>query len=1097
MQYWADLHIHSKYSMATSKKCCPEHLELWARRKGLAVIGTGDFTHPAWREELREKLLPAGNGLWRLKPEYRLETGAAIPGAPEVHFIVSGEISLIYKKNGRTRKVHHLLLLPGLEEAERLAVRLEKIGNITADGRPILGLDSRDLLEMTLETCPEAIFIPAHIWTPHFSLFGANSGFDAIEECFEDLTPAITALETGLSSDPAMNWRLSALDRFLLVSNSDAHSPANLGREANLFATDLSYPAIRKALTPPGEGFLGTVEFFPEEGKYHWDGHRVCGIRWAPAQTREHQGKCPVCGRKVTTGVLHRVELLADRAPGEKPAGARQYERLVPLAQVIAAAEGVSEKTKKAEKIYWQLLQNCGPELVVLRETPLDEILRNAGPLTTEGIRRVRQGLLEINPGFDGEYGTIKIFQDEERQAYLGQAALFAFTIGGEEDRRPIPDNRAFAAAGKGEEKEREEAAGLPALNPEQRQAVTAGAPQVLVVAGPGTGKTRTLVHRVEFLLEKGADPAEITCVTFTRKAAAEMRERLQRLLAPVYGAQQAGAIKVGTFHQLCFDLLRQTPAWQKRELVSEYELAGFFPGETGIRRALLAVSRLKNSNLLPDDPEVPEEWRDFYRRYQEFLREEGLLDYDEILLEAVRLLREGLVPPVVLAGFRHLLVDEFQDVTPLQYRLIKLLAESGATLFVIGDPDQSIYGFRGAGATVFEDFRRDYPAAAEIRLRVNYRSTPVIISAAQHLISRNPAPGGRALLEPVRPAAEGPLITYLPASGEKAESIAVVREIIRLVGGTDMLSAHGSFRGSKEGASYSFGDLAVLFRTGRQAEALEEALYKEGLPYKVAGEKDLFYLPRVRETVTFLHSLVEEGDRLFLAALGLPCFFPGQEAMEKLTALRREDPGAFHAILAGADQEAFPPAVREKLNSYHTCRKKYRSLLAEGVTAFLEEWIKDRGWEEAEEMERLRGMAALCNDPADFLARIIHGKEQDLEREGKRGPAPEYIRLMTIHAAKGLEFPVVLITGLEEGLLPLVSEESPEEIEEERRLFYVGLTRAQKEVILFSAGRRQRFGAAVTTAPPSRFLQELPEEKLARRIIKKKPPKPVQPGLF
>jgi uncharacterized protein (TIGR00375 family) len=1099
MKYWADLHIHSRYSIATSKECRPEHLELWARRKGLTVIGTGDFTHPAWRDELREKLIPAGDGLWQLKPEYRLETGVEIPGAPEVRFIISGEISLIYKKNGRTRKVHHLLLLPGLDEAERLAGRLEKIGNIAADGRPILGLDSRALLEMTLETCAETIFIPAHIWTPHFSLFGANSGFDTIEECFEDLTPAITALETGLSSDPAMNWRLSALDRFLLVSNSDAHSPANLGREANLFDTELSYPALRKALTPPGEGFLGTVEFFPEEGKYHWDGHRACGIRWAPAQTRQHQGRCPVCGRKVTTGVLHRVEALADRAPGEKPAGARSYERLVPLVQVIAAAEGVGEKTKKAAAIYWKLLQNYGPELVVLREAPLDGILRSAGPLTTEGIRRVRQGLLEINPGFDGEYGQVRIFQEEERQAYLGQAALFAFATSGE-DRRALPDYLRLPTGKKGEEEKEEQAAGLPSLNPEQRKAVTAGAPQVLVVAGPGTGKTRTLLHRVEFLLGKGVEPAEITCVTFTRKAAAEMRERLRRLLTPVYGTRKAGAIRVGTFHQLCLDLLRKSPAWQERALVSEYELAGFFREENGIRRALLAVSRLKNSNLLPEDPEVPEEWRDFYRRYQEFLREEDLMDYDEILVEAVRLLREGLVPPEVRAGYRHLLVDEFQDVTPLQYQLVRLLAGTGATLFVIGDPDQSIYGFRGANAGVFADFRRDYPAAAEIRLRLNYRSTPVIISAAQCLISRNPAPGGRALLEPARPAPAGPLITYLPAAGEKAESIAVVREIIRLVGGTDMLSAHGSFRGSKEGGSYSFGDLAVLFRTGRQAEALEEALCKEGLPYKVAGERDLFYLPRVRETVTFLHSLVEKEDRLLLAALALPCFFPGQEAMDKLEALRRHDRQAFHAALALADQEGFPPAVREKLSTHHTSRQRYQAILAEGVPAFLEEWIKDRGWEEAEEMERLQGMAALSHDPADFLARVIHGKEQDLEREGKRGPAPEYIWLMTLHAAKGLEFPVVLITGLEEGLLPLAGEGTPEEIEEERRLFYVGLTRAQKEVILFSAGRRRRFGPpARDTAPalPSRFLQELPEENLQRRIIKKKPPKPAQPGLF
>ncbi len=302
----ADFHIHSQYSRATSRDCDPEHLDLWARRKGIALLGTGDFTHQAWRQGLAEKLEPAEEGLYRLKPEFRL------PGGPEgePRFLVTGEISSIYKKNGRVRKVHSLILLPGLEAAGELAHRLEAVGNIHSDGRPILGLDCRDLLEMTLDACPQAVFIPAHIWTPHFSLFGAFSGFDSIEECFGDLTPHIHALETGLSSDPPMNWRVSALDRYLLVSNSDAHSPSRLGREANLLDAPLSYPGAAAALTT-GQGFCGTIEFFPEEGKYHFDGHRNCGQRLSPAEAEQAGGLCPVCGKRLTTGVLHRVEQLA------------------------------------------------------------------------------------------------------------------------------------------------------------------------------------------------------------------------------------------------------------------------------------------------------------------------------------------------------------------------------------------------------------------------------------------------------------------------------------------------------------------------------------------------------------------------------------------------------------------------------------------------------------------------------------------------------------------------------------------------------------------------------------------------------------------
>lgn len=408
----ADLHIHSKYSRATSRDCVPEYLDFWARRKGISLVGTGDFTHPAWRAELMEKLVPAEEGLYTLREDVRFREDTA----PEVQprFVVTGEISTIYKKNGRTRKVHSLILLPSLEAADVLARKLEAIGNIHSDGRPILGLDTRDLLEITLESCPEAVFIPAHIWTPHFSLFGAFSGFDAIEDCFEDLTPCIHALETGLSSDPPMNWRLSALDKYQLVSNSDAHSPAKLGREANLLDIRPSYPELAKALET-GEGLAGTIEFFPEEGKYHLDGHRSCRMCLSPQETEAAGGRCPICGKKLTIGVLHRVEELADRAEDYVKPDAKSFESLVPLPEVIAASEGGSAAGGKVNRKYERMLRELGPEFHILREVPEADIGEVAGPLVAEGIRRLRKGEVRRMPGYDGAYGVIGLLEPAER----------------------------------------------------------------------------------------------------------------------------------------------------------------------------------------------------------------------------------------------------------------------------------------------------------------------------------------------------------------------------------------------------------------------------------------------------------------------------------------------------------------------------------------------------------------------------------------------------------------------------------------------------------------------------------------------------------
>jgi len=486
----ADLHIHSRFSRATSRDCDAPHLDLWARRKGIGLIGTGDFTHPAWRQELKEMLVPAEEGLYRLRDELVLPCEVQSEMAPR--FVLSGEISTIYKRGGKTRKVHHVILLPSLEAAEDLSHRLEAIGNLHSDGRPILGLDSRDLLEITLECCPEAIYIPAHIWTPHFSLFGAFSDFNTLEECFADMAPHVHALETGLSSDPLMNRRLSMLDGYTLVSNSDAHSPAKLGREANLLDCGLSYPAIKRAIET-GDGFCGTIEFYPEEGKYHLDGHRNCHCCLEPAQTVELDGRCPVCGRKLTVGVLHRVEALADRA--EPIALPKPFESLMPLPELLADCLGVSPASKKVASAYLALLGKLGSEFDILRSLPLEAIESAGGTIVAEGVRRLREGQVIRQAGYDGEYGVIKLFEPGEVERLSGQTSLLELA--------GLSGKKSFRTQGVKQKKPSAETATETSvqttvqLNAEQQQAVESTARCTAVVAGPGTGKTKTLVSRI------------------------------------------------------------------------------------------------------------------------------------------------------------------------------------------------------------------------------------------------------------------------------------------------------------------------------------------------------------------------------------------------------------------------------------------------------------------------------------------------------------------------------------------------------------------------------------------------------------------------
>lgn len=1103
MRFVADLHVHSHYSRATSKDATPESLYLWALYKGVTLVGTGDFTHPGWRAELREKLEPAGDGIYSLREEFRSQQDVLGGSQHElfrgagVYFMVSGEISTIYQKHGRVRKIHHLILLPSLEQADELSRRLEKIGNLHADGRPILGLDSRQLLEITLEVCPEAVFIPAHIWTPHFSLFGSNSGFNSLEECFEDLTSYIGAVETGLSSDPPMNWRLAALGRLVLVSNSDAHSPRHLAREANLFDVPLSYPAVAKALTSRGPGLLGTIEFFPEEGKYHYDGHRGCQVRWKPAETLAAQGICPVCGRQVTVGVLHRVEELADLPEGTRPPAARPYESLVPLEEVIADVQGVGRSARQVSRRYFNLLYHLGPELVILREVPLEQIAAVGGPLVAEAIRRMRAGEVEVQPGFDGEYGKIMLVHPGERRGG-SQAALFGEVGEGlgqpaEEPAKEAPAPPAPPAgsagrmAGAGEAWPRPAPGGpaLEGLNPEQRLAVTAASGPVVVVAGPGTGKTRTLVHRIVHLVgERGVPPERIAAVTFTNRAAQEIRHRADKML----GEQDIAGLTVGTFHRICLDLLRRNAGdaagrlvvldeADSREVLREVEDVKARP----VRPLQRAIALLKSRGVLPSSPEVPGELRAIYQAYQARLAAYGALDYDDLLLEALRLPRFEL-------QFDHLLVDEFQDVNAVQYQLVKKWAGDGNNLFVIGDPYQAIYGFRGADHRFFTRLQEDFPRGQVAYLSVNYRSTPVILRAATAVMAKAADPGPALELTAVKE--KGPRVLQLEVGGELAEGIAVVREISRLVGGATMLQSDGQGTShpaaalrDREGGVRSFTDIAVFFRTGRQGEFLEECFLKEGLPYRIIGRESFLEDRLVRQALAFFRVVAEPADAFhFFRVLAAGRFRTGRQALTRLRQIVTASRVPAWVAAGQLEDEI------QELHDFRQAVENYRGLAgSRPPEELLARWVAENGLEGQEPLLRLLRVAARFPDLPSLLAGVTLAEEADYERTGGKIASPEAVTLMTMHAAKGLEFPVVFVVGVEDGLIPLregvtAGGSDAERLAEERRIFYVAMTRAMEELILVSARHRTHRGKKVATTP-SPFIQDIPPDCLEKRV--------------
>ncbi len=951
MLHYTDLHIHSKYSRATSKNCNLEELALWAKKKGLSLISTGDFTHPAWFNEIKEKLIPYDDGTFRLRPDIEKEI---FKGETPVKFILSVEISTIYKKGDKTRKVHHVVFVPNLNSAENFRNKLDAIGNIKSDGRPILGLDSRNLLETVLESGENSYIIPAHIWTPWFSVLGSKSGFDSIEECYEDLSPNIFAVETGLSSDPEMNWHVSKLDRFRLVSNSDAHSPSKLAREATVFDHNPDYYSMMNALKT-GDGYVGTVEFFPEEGKYHEDGHRKCNVCLTPEETKKLNGICPVCGKPMTIGVSYRVNELSDRKTIiTPPETAGQVFSLVPLQEILSEILNVGPSSKKVVNEYERLINKFGSELAILQDIPTDEISKD-DTLLGEGISRLRNGQVIKHAGYDGEYGVIRLF--EENELVKKNFINLKLNLNLPEETQPAQTKTPnFTEINEPLENIQEKEIVVQnknyGLDEFQKSAVKNTEQQILIVAGPGSGKTTVLTQHIGYLIsECGIKPKNFLAITFTKKAANEMEERLQKVIS-----QKSSALNIHTFHSLCFSILKQN-----------YKQAGL------------------NENFI-----VMSEKEKELCENQELIN--NALNFDELIELSVKLLSENNdILNDYRNMFKYVLIDEYQDIDENQYKLIKLLVPENGNIFAIGDPNQAIYGFRGGSAKFFNNFTLDYPKTRIINLKNNYRSTNSIVDASNQMINSY-----NIISVYDKPHEK---ITIHTAPTDKAEAEFIASTIENLIGGHNFFSIDSD---RSEGyGNYDFSDFAILYRTSSQLPPIIEALNRTGMPYVKLSNDLLCEKKYVRE---MLNQLNEDE--------------PVKNQLEMLSNI-----------------------YKEKIDDYIL---KYLINISENH-----------------------------NDKNEFMHEVSLLTEADtLDKRAER------ITLMTLHSSKGLEFKCVFIAGLENEILPLYRAKTTNEIEEERRLLYVGMTRTKERLFLSRAEKRKWIGG-YKNLPISPFLEKIEQDLL------------------
>jgi len=1112
MKYIADLHIHSPFSRATSKTSNLIGLAAWARIKGIQVLGTGDFTHPGWFSQIREKLVAAEPGFFKLKKDlssgvadvlapFNLQQDAFTQEAVNSRFVLTAEISSIYKRHGRVRKVHNILFVPDLESAARISARLATIGNIESDGRPILGLDSRNLLEILLELAPDGFLVPAHIWTPWFSLFGSKSGFDSIEECFGDLSEHVFALETGLSSDPAMNRRVSPLDRFTLISNSDCHSPAKLGREANLFNTDFHFHAMRDALKDPATGgFLGTIEFYPEEGKYHVDGHRKCNISFQPEETRRHNSICPVCQRPLTIGVSHRVMELADRDEPYYPKGSPSFHSIIPLPEVVGEILGRGPATKGVMAQYARLIGLFGSEFGLLLDTPVDEIEKRYSAVLAEAVQRIRSDRVIRKPGFDGEFGVIKVFSEDEISSLQGQARLFATS-------KPRQEKKVSSVSpanlfGDQQPVKKEEKKKATDLNPEQAAAVASNADHLIITAGPGTGKTHTLIARLGRLLtRKDVDPGKIAAITFTNRAADEMRTRLQ---ANVKIA--ADAVFIGTFHGFCLHWLRTVNpelAVASREARLQI-LQKIYPGVAAAETKAMQQQITAYFETLisaEDRHEKAGPDRDLIANYCDQLRRHNSIDLEEVLPYFVKLLLdETALRRRVLSAVKYLFIDEFQDLNFTQYQLVKILAAS-AQIFAIGDPDQAIYGFRGSKPDYFFKFIYEF-GAENLFLTRNYRSAPAILKAADAVISHNPSTMRQSL---VALKQKDSVIEFFRAATPLEEAEFIVRRIEEAMGGISHFSLNSGRGGehAHHGTAVGFGDIGIFYRLTQQASVLYQALERRGIPFQVVDVAPFYMQPQIRAVYYWLRVAAGCGDNNEHLALLKHIKGLGTGTIKQLKSeLLFSNLDFFDAVA----KLKLAPKTRGIIRELKVIIGLFANKVAKQglAVALLEvyDWLAVAS--EQPEAKRLFELAGSFGSDlagfSDYLKRNAQATVYDDKAEA--------IALMTLHAAKGLEFPLVFITGVEEDILPcrILSERDKDgeiterAVAEERRLFYVGLTRARDNLVLTGSKTRTLFGEK-RQQRFSRFVDEIPPHLLKKHKqparTRKKRPVAVQMKLF
>lgn len=820
-KFIADLHIHSKYSRATSPLLTPEHLEYWAKIKGIQVMGTGDCIHPVWLNELETKLESSENGLYTLKKEYQLPETKNLSNVLQekpVYFMPTTEISNIYKKNNKTRKVHNICILPDFDTVRIFQAKIEEIGNIRSDGRPILGLDSKILLEMLLESGNNSYLIPAHIWTPWFSVLGSKSGFDSIEECYEDLSSEIFALETGLSSDPPMNRICSFLDKYRLVSNSDAHSPDKLGREANVFDVEIGYNNIYNALKND-KGFIGTIEFFPDEGKYHNDGHRDCKINWTPLETVQHNNLCSTCGKPVTKGVMYRVAELADRTDPSEAKSKQTFWSITPLAGLLAELDNKKNPRSKAitEK-YFHLINSLGSELDILLTTDLKEIAKISGTITAEAINRLREGFILTEGGYDGEFGKVHLFHAGEIQNYKTNS-LFS------QDKASIQKEKYSSLTfdiQQFKELKKNITSAIETTNSntiwtytEQEEAIAHKKGPCLLLAGPGTGKTRILTKRIISLINNGVNSSNILAFTFSNKAAEEMSDNVNKKISK-------NNCTISTFHKLGLTILREELSLNNNEkffgIIDESKQISIIQKlfDADHQTILNNINNNKQSKLFLEKKDT------IVERYNQELRKINALDINDLIYLTVEILINN---PKTLAKyqkkFQWILVDEFQEISAIQYQLIELLSNK-QNLFVAGDSDQAVYSSKGTKKEPVNSFIGDYTEARLISLSKSYRCPNAILKGASYVIKKS---------DEIQREDDGALIVLKEFSTDGAEAQWIAAEIEQLVGGSSNFPRISGASNKMFEDEISFKDIAILCRTKHLFPPIIKALNSHQLP--------------------------------------------------------------------------------------------------------------------------------------------------------------------------------------------------------------------------------------------------------------------------